>query len=127
MDFDFEYAWILSGQLTTTKAADLATLLARRFPVEPHDPERECHVTVKDSTIVIFLRYDAVIGDFLTDLLDAAPDAQGVLRLEWPYTELQEGLFPEDWRFDGAGQVAVHDYHLEPDVVARCTYTSSPG
>ncbi len=124
-DFDFDIAWTLSGQLVTSQAEALATWLADRCPVEPHDFERECRVTVnpKTSTIVVSLRHDGLIHP--VDLLHAAPDAQGVLRRDWPYAELQEGVFPEDWRFDGAGHVAVFGYHLAPDVNARCTYTLS--
>ena len=126
-DFDFENAWILSGHLTTPHIDRIVTALHARFPVAPHDPERECRLTVdaQTHTLSVFLRHDGVIGSLDRDLLQLAPEAQGVLRFESPYTELQEALFPQDWRFDGAGHLAIFGYHLAPDVTAQATYNAT--
>ena len=50
---------------------------------------------------------------------------QGVLRLEWPYTELHEALYPEDWRFDGADHLAVFRYHLAPNESPHAMYDAA--
>lgn len=123
-EFDFEYGWVLSGELTTTRAQALADELMARFPVAAQDPERECQVTVNGTTLVVSLRYDSVIGSLVQDLVELAPDAKGMLELEWPYAEIREHVFPEDWRFDGNGQVNVYGYHLAPDTTAQHTYTA---
>ena len=62
-DFDFENAWILSGQLVTTQTDAIAAFLTTRFPVDAHDSECACDVTVTNITVTIFLRHDAVIGN----------------------------------------------------------------
>lgn len=124
-DFDIENAWTLSGTLTTSRAADVAEALRARFPVDSTDPERECRLTIHPDTqtVDIFLRHDGWGVDSVPlDVLQMAPDARGVLRFESPYTELQEELFPQDWRFDGAGHLSMFGYHLEPDAMAQVTY-----
>lgn len=122
-DFDFDTAWTLSGSLTTQHAADLAALLASRFPVDPHDDERQALLLVDATSLTISLRHDADLGATLPALihtmLATAPDAQGAVRFEQPYTELHEALFPEEWQFDGSGHVQLHPYHLTRDLHPR--------
>ena len=125
-NFDFDTSWTLSGSLTTRYAEALAALLASRFPVDPQDCERESLLLVEDTGLTISLRHDAdvvaTLPEFLHTMLATAPDAQGTVLFEQPYTELHEQLFPEEWRFDGAGRVFVHDYHLTPDMQPRTVY-----
>lgn len=119
--FDYEHAFVLSGTLTTQHATALQAQLAQAFPEAPDDEERECIVTFLHDTVVqIHVRYDALIREdaVIHHVLAAAPDAQGTLTLQWPYTEIQEHILPVDLRFS-PNHVAIFDYVLQPATTPR--------
>lgn len=126
--FDYDQAFTLDGTLITTRGAALHTYLAAQFPVAPGDCERECTLTVLDATTVsVHIRYDGAIreDDLIQQVLTAAPDAQGTLTLQWPYTELQEHTMPVDLRFL-PDRVEVFDYLLQPNATPRAIVDRLP-